>query len=104
MTVEDFPISKEIAGVNRRLTAGGIRELHGHAAAEWAIKLSGGAKTLGHYIENIGDTHLILLEMFRSDHFMDLSLSEWVSNTPNWPYRISGSAKRRSPRFQKKNL
>jgi len=29
VTVEDFPISKDIAGVNMRLTAGGIRELHG---------------------------------------------------------------------------
>jgi oxalate decarboxylase len=27
ITVEDFPISKDIAGVNMRLTAGGIREL-----------------------------------------------------------------------------
>jgi len=28
VTVEDFAISKEISGVNMRLTAGGIRELH----------------------------------------------------------------------------
>lgn len=48
--------------------------------------LSGGAKTLGHYIENIGDTHRISLEMFRSDNFMDLLLSEWVSNTSNIPH------------------
>ena len=44
VTVEDFPISKTIAGVNMRLTAGGIRELHWHAAAEWAIMLSGNAR------------------------------------------------------------
>jgi oxalate decarboxylase len=44
VTVEDFPIAKEIAGVNMRLTAGGIRELHWHAAAEWAIMLSGNAR------------------------------------------------------------
>lgn len=37
VTVADFAISKEIAGVNMRLTAGGIRELHWHQAAEWAI-------------------------------------------------------------------
>ena len=41
VTVEDFPISKDIAGVNMRLTAGGIRELHWHEAAEWALMLSG---------------------------------------------------------------
>jgi len=44
VTVEDFPLSKDIAGVNMRLTAGGIRELHRHAAAEWALMLSGNAR------------------------------------------------------------
>ena len=44
VTVEDFPISKDIAGVNMRLTAGGIRELHWHEAAEWGIMLSGKAR------------------------------------------------------------
>jgi len=44
VTVEDFPISKDIAGVNMRLTAGGIRELHWHEAAEWGLTLSGKAR------------------------------------------------------------
>ena len=44
VTVEDFPISKDIAGVNMRLTAGGIRELHWHEAAEWGLTLSGSAR------------------------------------------------------------
>ena len=44
VTVEAFPISKDIAGVNMRLTAGGIRELHWHEAAEWALMLSGKAR------------------------------------------------------------
>ena len=44
ITVDDFPISKDIAGVNMRLTAGGIRELHWHDAAEWAIMLTGSAR------------------------------------------------------------
>ena len=39
-------------------------------------------KTLGHYIENTGDTDLIFLEMFKTDRFEDLSLSDWVSHTP----------------------
>jgi oxalate decarboxylase len=38
---EDFPISKDIAGVNMRLTAGGIRELHWHNAAGWALSIPG---------------------------------------------------------------
>jgi len=36
VTQYDFQISTEIAGVNMRLTRGGIRELHWHLAAEWA--------------------------------------------------------------------
>lgn len=37
VTVRDRPVSKTIAGVDMRLTAGGVRELHWHTAAEWAI-------------------------------------------------------------------
>ncbi|HUI15715.1 MAG TPA: cupin domain-containing protein [Xanthobacteraceae bacterium] len=44
VTVHDLPISKDIAGVNMRLTAGGIRELHWHEANEWAIMLYGNAR------------------------------------------------------------
>lgn len=36
-----FPISTDIAGVNMRLGAGGIRELHWHQQAEWAIMTYG---------------------------------------------------------------
>src|SRR5262249_49838619 len=44
VNVQDFPISKEIAGVNMRLTAGGIRELHWHKADEWALMLNGNCR------------------------------------------------------------
>jgi oxalate decarboxylase len=44
VTAEDLPVAKTIAGVNMRLTAGGIRELHWHAAGEWAIMLYGSAR------------------------------------------------------------
>ena len=56
ITVEDFPISKDIAGVNMRLTAGGIRELHWHAAAEWAIMLTGNARLTA--IDNDGKSYV----------------------------------------------
>src|SRR5205807_5447712 len=36
VTQDDFAISETISGVNMRLAAGGIRELHWHLAAEWA--------------------------------------------------------------------
>ncbi len=44
VTVSDLGISKTIAGVEMRLDPGGIRELHWHSAAEWAIMLYGGAR------------------------------------------------------------
>jgi oxalate decarboxylase len=39
-------------------------------------------RTFGHYVENTGSEDLIYLEMFKSNRFRDLSLSEWVRNTP----------------------
>src|SRR5258708_3848628 len=44
VTVRELPVSKSMAGVNMRLTAGGVRELHWHTAAEWAIMLYGKAR------------------------------------------------------------
>ena len=88
---------------------GGMRELHWHPNAdEWQYYIIGKGrmtvvatgnkartmdfqegdvgyveKTLLHYIENTGDTDLIFLEMFKSDHYQDLSLSEWLAHTPS---------------------
>ena len=44
ITVRELGVSKDIAGVNMRLNAGGIRELHWHKAAEWAYMLYGTAR------------------------------------------------------------
>jgi oxalate decarboxylase len=44
VTLRELPVSKSLAGVNMRLTAGGIRELHWHTAAEWALMLYGNAR------------------------------------------------------------
>src|SRR5579864_407954 len=41
---ESYPYQKLWSGVDMRLTAGGIRELHWHTAAEWAIMLYGGVR------------------------------------------------------------
>jgi len=37
---------------------------------------------MGHYIENTGDSVLRFLEMFKSDHFADVSLNQWMALTP----------------------
>src|SRR5712672_2173021 len=44
VTTRELGISKDIAGVNMRLNAGGVRELHWHKAAEWAYMLYGTAR------------------------------------------------------------
>src|SRR5256712_5564497 len=44
VTVRELGVSKSLAGVNMRLTAGGVRELHWHTADEWAIVLYGSAR------------------------------------------------------------
>lgn len=46
VTVDEFPISKSIAGVSMRLKPGGLRELHWHAiAGEWAYVIKGNVRT-----------------------------------------------------------
>jgi oxalate decarboxylase len=47
VTIRELPIAKSLAGVNMRLTAGGVRELHWHLPAEWAIVLYGSARITG---------------------------------------------------------
>src|SRR5580693_4790532 len=44
VTVRELAVSKTLAGVDMRLTAGGVRELHWHTAAEWAFMLYGTAR------------------------------------------------------------
>jgi oxalate decarboxylase len=44
VTQRELPASKDVAGVNMRLTAGSFRELHWHTADEWAFMLYGNAR------------------------------------------------------------
>lgn len=41
VTVRELPISTAMAGVNMRLDAGGVREMHWHKQAEWSYVLAG---------------------------------------------------------------
>lgn len=110
ITVEDFPISKTIAGVNMRLTAGGIRELHWHAAAEWALMLSGNARITAldsdgkgfvkdvtkddiwffptgtpHSIQGLAPEGCEFLLVFDDGHFSEGNttlISDWTRHTP----------------------
>jgi oxalate decarboxylase len=39
-------------------------------------------RSMPHYIENIGDTDLLFLEVFPPD-YRDISLAEWLAHTPS---------------------
>src|ERR1700687_4213275 len=60
VTQRELGISRDIAGVNMRLNAGGVRELHWHKAAEWAYMLYGSARITaidpqGHnFVDDVG--------------------------------------------------
>jgi oxalate decarboxylase len=60
ITQRELGIAKDIAGVDMRLNAGGVRELHWHKAAEWAYVLYGSARITavdpqGHqFVDDVG--------------------------------------------------
>jgi oxalate decarboxylase len=104
---KNFPITPIASGIVR-LKPGGLRELHWHPNAdEWQYYVSGKgrmtvfvagghARTMDvqegdvgyvlksnpHYIENTGDTDLVVLEMFKTPYYEDISLAEWLAHTP----------------------
>ena len=44
VTARELPVAHEIAGVDMRLTPGGIRELHWHKEVEWAYVIAGSCR------------------------------------------------------------
>jgi oxalate decarboxylase len=110
VTIRDFPISKTMAGVEMRLTAGGIRELHWHVSAEWAFVITGNARITAvdptgksfvndvkagdlwlfpggvpHSIQGLGPDGCKFLLVFNQgdfDEFSTFLLSDWFNHTP----------------------
>ena len=104
----NFPAASTIAGALVELEPGAMREMHWHPTNdEWQYYISGQgmmtvfassgkARTfdyqagdvgyvpfaMGHYIVNTGDEPLRVLELFRSDHYADISLNQWLALTP----------------------
>ena len=104
----NFRVATAIAAAIVTLKPGGVRELHWHPNAdEWqyyfggkgrmtVFATGGRARTmdfetgdvgyvqraLPHYIENTGTAELKFLEMFKTNMYQDLALSEWLSHTP----------------------
>jgi oxalate decarboxylase len=110
-TVEEFPISKGIAGVSMGLEPGAMRELHWHAtAAEWAFVDKGRVRTTvlgpggyaetndfepgdvwyfprghGHMLECLGDEPCHFVLIFDNGYFSEFgtfSITDWVGHTP----------------------
>ncbi len=111
VTVRELAISKTIAGVDMRLTAGGIRELHWHMAAEWSLMLYGNARLTAvdldgksfvaditegdlwyfptgvpHSIQGLGPDGCEFLLVFDDGAFSEFDtvlLSDWMAHTPH---------------------
>lgn len=110
VTQADFAIATEIAGVNMRLTRGGIRELHWHQAAEWAFVTKGVARVttmdshgranvedvaegglwyfpagLPHSLQGVGPDgaeFILCFDNGRESEYSTLLLNEWLAHTP----------------------
>jgi oxalate decarboxylase len=110
VTARELPISTTMAGVEMRLTAGGVRELHWHVEAEWAIMLNGNARITAvdkdgksfvsdvgegdlwlfppgvpHSIQGLGPggcRFLLVFDDGNFDEFHTFLITDWLSHTP----------------------
>ena len=110
VTQDDFAISKDISGVNMRLSAGGIREMHWHQQAEWAFVSNGSVRItvldalgrpevadvasgglwyfppgLPHSLQGLGPDGGEFILAFDNGHaseFNTLLLTDWIAHTP----------------------
>ena len=104
----NFLASKTIAATMVTIKPGGLREMHWHPNAdEWNYWMKGEGrvtvfntgpeamtanfhpgdigyvkKALGHYVENTGDTDLVYMEVFKTDRFEEVGLSNWLAHSP----------------------
>ena len=39
-------------------------------------------KVAGHYVQNIGNEDLVMLALFKSDHYSEVSLDQWLGRLP----------------------
>jgi oxalate decarboxylase len=111
VTARELPSSQDLAGVTMRLTAGSYRELHWHAANEWAYMLYGNARVtvfqpdgkifIGdvsegdlwffptghpHSIQGLGPDGCEFLLVFDQGTFSEYTtflLSGWLAHTPS---------------------
>ena len=110
VTDRELPPSKDLAGVNMRLTSGSFRELHWHTSDEWAYMITGEARVtllqtdgkisiddvkagdlwyfaagLPYSIQGLGKDGCEFLLVFNDGHFSEdetFLLSDWLAHTP----------------------
>ena len=110
VTQSDFAISDAVSGVNMRLGPGGVRELHWHQQAEWAVMTNGKCRItiidgdgrpavrdvkegdlwyfppgLPHSLQGIGTSGAEFTLVFDNGHaseFNTLMLTDWLAHTP----------------------
>jgi oxalate decarboxylase len=104
----NFNVATTIAAALITVRPGGVREMHWHPNAdEWQYYIKGKARmtvfntgpnamtmdfnagnigyvkrNLGHYVENVGDTDLQFIGVFRAPRYEEISLSNWLTHTP----------------------
>ena len=110
VTERELPVSKGMAGVEMRLIAGGVRELHWHTSAEWAFMIYGSARITAvdaearsfvndvkagdlwlfpggvpHSIQGLGPDGCKFLLVFNDGSFNEFEtflLTDWFAHTP----------------------
>lgn len=110
VTVRDLPIARKMAGVEMRLIAGGVRELHWHVGAEWAMMTAGSARItavdqhgrgfvedvhegdlwlfpggIPHSIQGLGPDGCQFILVFDDGNFNEFEtflLTDWLHHTP----------------------
>jgi oxalate decarboxylase len=110
ITQDDFKISTTISGVNMRLGPGGVRELHWHQQAEWAVMTYGNCRVtildqdgrpqvadvkegdlwyfpagLPHSLQGLGPDgaeFVLAFDNGESSEFNTLLVTDWIAHTP----------------------
>ncbi|MDB5444003.1 MAG: cupin [Phenylobacterium sp.] len=110
VTQSDFQISEDVSGVNMRLGPGGVRELHWHQQAEWAVMTDGKCRLtvldgdgraavrdvnagdlwyfpagLPHSLQGLGPSgaeFVLVFDNGRASEYNTLLLTDWVAHTP----------------------
>ena len=104
----NFRVSKTVAAGLTTIERGGMRTMHWHPNAdEWQYYLKGRGrmtvfnagpsantanfhpgdigyvkKGLGHYIENTGEDDLVMVAVFRSSRYEEVSFADWLAHSP----------------------